>query len=89
MIIHDGGERTPNSLHTSEVDAKEAAVVLAGVLIISTERPMEVQFDEHKLLIIYARDLKPFEAGNVPAPDTEGSNARVRATSDRLGSGRS
>ena len=22
---------------------------------------MEVQFDEHKLLVVYARDLKPFE----------------------------
>jgi hypothetical protein len=33
-----------------------------GLAVISTERPMEVQFDEHKLLIIYARDLKPFEA---------------------------
>jgi hypothetical protein len=32
-----------------------------GIAVISTSQPMEVQFDEHKLLVIYARDLKPFE----------------------------
>jgi hypothetical protein len=32
-----------------------------GVAVISKTAPMEVQFDEHKLLIVYARDLKPFE----------------------------
>jgi hypothetical protein len=32
-----------------------------GVAVISTTAPMEVQFDEHKLLIVYAHDLKPFE----------------------------
>jgi hypothetical protein len=33
----------------------------AGAAVISTSGPMEVQFDEHKLLVVYARDLKPFE----------------------------
>jgi hypothetical protein len=33
-----------------------------GVAVIATHRPMEVQFDEHKLLICYARDLRPFRA---------------------------
>jgi hypothetical protein len=33
-----------------------------GVAVISSSGPMEVQFDEHKLLIIYARDLEPFAA---------------------------
>lgn len=33
----------------------------AGVAVLSRGEPMEVQFDEHKLLIIYARDLAPFE----------------------------
>jgi hypothetical protein len=33
----------------------------AGVAVLSTTAPMEVQFDEHKLLVVYARDLKPFE----------------------------
>jgi hypothetical protein len=32
-----------------------------GVAVISAEGPMEVQFDEHKLLVVYARDLVPFE----------------------------
>jgi hypothetical protein len=32
-----------------------------GVAVISTVGPMEVQFDEHKLLVVYAHDLEPFE----------------------------
>jgi hypothetical protein len=32
-----------------------------GVAVLSTGQPIEVQFDEHKLLIVYAHDLKPFE----------------------------
>lgn len=32
-----------------------------GVAVIGTAGPMEVQFDEHKLLVVYAHDLKPFE----------------------------
>jgi hypothetical protein len=32
-----------------------------GVAVISTIEPMEVQFDEHKLLVVYAQDLEPFE----------------------------
>jgi hypothetical protein len=31
-----------------------------GVAVIATDRPMEVQFDEHKLLLCYARDRRPF-----------------------------
>jgi hypothetical protein len=31
-----------------------------GVAVIGRHKPIEVQFDEHKLLICYARDLKPF-----------------------------
>jgi hypothetical protein len=33
-----------------------------GVAVIAAGGPMEVQFDEHKLLVVYARDLTPFEA---------------------------
>ncbi len=33
----------------------------AGTAVIATGAPMEVQFDEHKLLVVYARDLSPFE----------------------------
>jgi hypothetical protein len=32
-----------------------------GTAVISTSGPMEVQFDEHKLLVVYARHIKPFE----------------------------
>ncbi len=32
-----------------------------GVAVIATEEPMEVQFDEHKLLVVYAHNLQPFE----------------------------
>jgi len=31
-----------------------------GVAVLADERPVEVQFDEHKLFHIYAPDLKPF-----------------------------
>jgi hypothetical protein len=32
-----------------------------GVAVIASGEAMEVQFDEHKLLVIYAHNLKPFE----------------------------
>jgi hypothetical protein len=32
-----------------------------GIAVISGKGPMEVQFDEHKLLVVYAHDLEPFE----------------------------
>lgn len=32
-----------------------------GVAVMSASKPMEIQFDEHKLLIIYAKNLRPFE----------------------------
>ena len=31
-----------------------------GLAVLSTQGPMEVQFDEHKLLVVYAPDLRPF-----------------------------
>jgi hypothetical protein len=31
-----------------------------GLAVVSKDRPMEVQFDEHKLLVVYARNLAPF-----------------------------
>ena len=31
-----------------------------GVAVIASGRPMEVQFDEHKQLVVYARRLRPF-----------------------------
>jgi hypothetical protein len=32
-----------------------------GVAVLSTAKPLEVQFDEHKLLLVYGEELKPFE----------------------------
>lgn len=32
-----------------------------GIAVLNPHLPMEVQFDEHKLLIVYGTDLKPFE----------------------------
>lgn len=32
-----------------------------GVAVLSNQAPMEIQFDEHKLLIAYAHNLEPFE----------------------------
>ena len=31
-----------------------------GVAVLADGRPMEVQFDEHKLFHVYAPDLRPF-----------------------------
>ena len=31
-----------------------------GVAVVADEQPIELQFDEHKLLVVYARDLDPF-----------------------------
>jgi hypothetical protein len=31
-----------------------------GIAVLSAENPIEVQFDEHKLLVVYAPDLAPF-----------------------------
>jgi hypothetical protein len=33
-----------------------------GIAVLNPGVPMEVQFDEHKLLIVYGSDLSPFEA---------------------------
>jgi hypothetical protein len=33
-----------------------------GLAALNPDGPMEVQFDEHKLLFVYAQDLDPFEA---------------------------
>ncbi len=31
-----------------------------GIAVVANEQPIEVQFDEHKLLFVYSSDLKPF-----------------------------
>ena len=32
-----------------------------GIAVIAAGGPMEVQFDEHKLLVVYSQDIEPFE----------------------------
>jgi hypothetical protein len=32
-----------------------------GIAVLNPRAPLEVQFDEHKLLVMYGRDLEPFE----------------------------
>ena len=32
-----------------------------GIAVLSQEKPLEVQFDEHKLLVVYGPDLPPFQ----------------------------
>jgi hypothetical protein len=45
-----------------------------GIAVLNPRIPMEVQFDEHKLLIMYGHDLEPFEEvlneHRVPQSDT-------------------
>jgi hypothetical protein len=62
-----------------------------GVAVISPHDAMEVQFDEHKLLVVYAHDLEPFEAAlrqiGVPRVDdlkliTEGEH--LHSTDERF-----
>jgi len=31
-----------------------------GIAVMSARRPLEIQFDEHKILVVYARKMKPF-----------------------------
>src|SRR5262249_33638130 len=45
-----------------------------GTAVISSNEPVEVQFDEHKLLVVYGQDLEPFECilrqHGIPRDDT-------------------
>jgi hypothetical protein len=45
-----------------------------GVAVLNEKRTMEVQFDEHKILTVYAKELKPFRRilrrSSVPRDDT-------------------
>jgi len=69
-----------------------------GVAVLSISKPLEVQFDEHKLLMVYGGDLKPYQRllakSGVPRDDqmkliTEGehlhsSEPRYRKEFDHL-----
>lgn len=71
---HDRADHSHEDLHREGIDLPVLQSQLcdfehsllndgfAGLAVVSTSAPMEVQFDEHKLLIVYAEDLEPFEA---------------------------
>jgi hypothetical protein len=44
-----------------------------GIAVLNPRIPQEVQFDEHKLMIVYGRDLRPYEGilldGGIPCRD--------------------
>jgi len=44
-----------------------------GIAVLNPRIPQEVQFDEHKLMIVYGRDLRPYEEilvdGGIPCRD--------------------
>jgi len=70
----------------------------AGVAVLATTEPVEVQFDEHKLLLVYGGNLKPYQqvlaSAGVPCDNqmkliTEGehlhsSHARYRQEFEQL-----
>jgi hypothetical protein len=70
---HDGNGDTHRDLFRDTIDLPVLKSYLCdfeelllhdgctGLAVLSTNGPMEVQFDEHKLLVVYAHDLRPFE----------------------------
>lgn len=70
---HDSEDNTHSDLYRQHIDLPVLMSHLCdfedlllndgctGVAVIANGEPMEVQFDEHKLLVVYAQDLKPFE----------------------------
>ena len=48
-----------------------------GLAALNPNGPMEVQFDEHKLLFVYAHDLEPFEQILLAAGPEAGRHAQV------------
>jgi hypothetical protein len=61
-ILREHIDRPVLSSHFCEFEDLLVNDGCTGVAVIATDEAIEVQFDEHKLLIVYAQDLKPFEA---------------------------
>jgi hypothetical protein len=69
---HDSHGAQHHDLHREHIDAPVLKSHLcdfeelllhdgcSGIAVVSSGEPMEVQFDEHKLLLVYAHDLTPF-----------------------------
>jgi hypothetical protein len=70
---HDTGARTHQDLYREQIDLPVLKSTLyefedlllddgcTGVAVLNPRIPYEVQFDEHKLLIVYGQKLGPFE----------------------------
>lgn len=70
---HESDDNTHQDLHRQHIDLPvlmsqfcdfEELLLndgCTGAAVIATGEAMEVQFDEHKLLVVYARNLEPFE----------------------------
>ncbi len=71
---HDASHGGHNDLYREHIDLPVLKSILyeyedmllddgcAGIAVLNPKIPIEVQFDEHKLLIMYGQDLSPFEA---------------------------
>jgi hypothetical protein len=82
---HDRSSRGHDDLYREHIDLPVLKSTLcdfeelitndgcAGVAVLNPSIPLEVQFDEHKLLIMYGRDLTEFEnilnSSNIPCCD--------------------
>lgn len=70
---HDRNDRGHVDLYREHIDMPVLKSILydyedlllddgcTGIAVLNPNIPLEIQFDEHKLLIIYGEDLKPFE----------------------------
>jgi hypothetical protein len=59
-LRRDHIDRSVLASHLCEFEELLTQDGCAGVAVLATGRPVEVQFDEHKLLHVYAPDLRPF-----------------------------
>jgi hypothetical protein len=61
-LVREGIELPVLMSHLCEYEELLLEDGCTGVAVIDRHRPLEVQFDEHKLFVIYADDVGPFEA---------------------------
>jgi hypothetical protein len=55
-----GADRPVAASYLCEFEDELLGDGCAGVCVVGTRGPMEVQFDEHKTLVVYARNRRPF-----------------------------
>jgi hypothetical protein len=59
-LRRDHIDRSVLASHLCEFEELLTQDGCTGVAVLATKRPVEVQFDEHKLFHVYAPDLRPF-----------------------------